>query len=62
MQAFIENHVRQPIVEGLIRRGWKVVRSVDACGEGEDDPVLFDYAAKEGLVFAYPIEAIKPKG
>jgi hypothetical protein len=49
--AFTDNHVRQQIVEGLIRRGWKVVRSVDAFGEAEDDPVLFDYAAKEGLVF-----------
>jgi hypothetical protein len=46
-----DNHVRQPIVEGLIRRGWKVMRSVDAFGEAVDDKILFDYAAKEGLVF-----------
>jgi len=49
--AFTDNHVRQQIVEGLLRGGWKVVRSVDAFGEAEDDDVLFDYAAKEGLVF-----------
>lgn len=49
--AFTDNHVRQPIVEGLLRRGWKVIRSVDAFGEAVDDDVLFDYAAKEGLVF-----------
>lgn len=49
--AFTDNHVRQPIVEGLLRRGWKVVRSVDALGEAVGDDVVFDYAAKEGLVF-----------
>lgn len=49
--AFTDNHVRQQIVEGLLRRGWKVVRSVDAFGEAVDDDILFDYAANEGLVF-----------
>jgi hypothetical protein len=48
--AFTDNHVRQPIVEGLLRRGWKVIRSVDALGEAVEDDVLFDYAAKEGFV------------
>lgn len=49
--AFTDNHVRQPIVEGLLRRGWRVVRSIDAFGEAVDDDILFDYAAREGLVF-----------
>ena len=49
--AFTDNHVRQQIVEGLLRRGWKVVRSVDVFGEAVDDDILFDYAVKEGLVF-----------
>lgn len=49
--AFTDHHVRQPIVEGLLRRGWRVVRSVDALGEGVDDDILFDYAAKTALVF-----------
>jgi hypothetical protein len=49
--VFTDNHVRQPIVEALLRLGWKVVRSVDAFGEGTDDTVLFAYAAKEGLAF-----------
>jgi hypothetical protein len=37
LPAFTDNHVRQPIVEGLRRRGWKVVRSVDVFGEAVDD-------------------------
>jgi hypothetical protein len=49
--AFTDNHVRQQIVEGLLRRGWRVVRSVDAFGQAVDDDILFDYAAREGLVF-----------
>jgi hypothetical protein len=48
--AFTDNHVRQPIVDGLLRRGWKVVRSVDTLGEAVDDDILFDYAAREELV------------
>ena len=38
--VFADNHVRQPIVEALRRRGWKVVRSVDALGEGIPDTIL----------------------
>ena len=49
--VFTDNHVRQPIVEALLHLGWKVVRSVDAFGEGTADNVLFAYAAKEGLAF-----------
>lgn len=41
-----------------MRRGWTVVRSVDALGEGIDDAVLFAYAAKEGLVFVTNDEPI----
>jgi PIN like domain len=56
--VFSDNHVRQPIVDGLLRRGWKVVRSVDTFGEGEDDEPLFAHAAKEGLVFVTSDEKI----
>lgn len=56
--VFTDNHVRQAIVEALRRRGWKVVRSVDALGEGIPDTVLFAYAAKEGLAFVTNDEPI----
>jgi Domain of unknown function (DUF5615) len=45
---FTDNHVRQPIVEGLRRRGWDVVRSIDVFPEATDDEVLFTYAAEHG--------------
>jgi hypothetical protein len=57
--AFADNHVRQQIVEGLLRRGWKVVRSVDTFGEAVDDNILFDYAVKERLVFVTCDEKIQ---
>jgi hypothetical protein len=55
---FTDNHVRQAIVEGLLREGWRVVRSVDALGEGVYDTVVFEYAAKEGLVMVTSDERI----
>jgi hypothetical protein len=48
---FTDNHVRQPIVDGLVRLGWRVVRSVDAFQEAVDDAILFEHAAKEDFVF-----------
>ena len=48
---FTDNHIREPLVDGLRRRGWDVVRSVDVFGEGEEDDVLFAWAAEHGRVF-----------
>lgn len=45
---FTDNHVRQQIVEGLRRRGWDVVRSIDVFPEATDDAILFAYAAEHG--------------
>jgi hypothetical protein len=45
---FTDNHVRQQIVEGLRRRGWDVVRSIDVFHEAADDEILFAYAAEHG--------------
>ncbi len=39
-----------PIVEGLIRRGWDVMRAVDAEREATDDSVHFERAARLGRV------------
>jgi hypothetical protein len=48
---FADNHIRQPLVDGLLRQGWDVVRSVDIFKEGEDDAVLFAWTAEQGRVF-----------
>lgn len=48
---FTDNHVRQPIVNGLVARGWDVVRAIDVFPEGTDDDVLFAYAAGGSRVF-----------
>lgn len=48
---FTDNHVREPIVRALRGRGWTVVRSMDVFPEKTDDQDLFEYAAREGLVF-----------
>lgn len=48
-------------MEGLLRLGWRVERSVDVLGEGIDDEVLFEHAASAGLVIVTndgPIHAI----
>jgi hypothetical protein len=55
---FTDNHVRQPILDGLARLGWRIVRAVDAFREAADDTILFEYAAKEDLVFVTSDKAI----
>lgn len=51
LPLFTDNHVREAIVAALRARGWTVVRSLDVFPEGTDDEVLFEHAAREGLVF-----------
>jgi hypothetical protein len=51
LPLFTDNHVRQPIVDGLRARGWKIVRSIDVFPERTLDDLLFEYAEREGLVF-----------
>jgi predicted nuclease of predicted toxin-antitoxin system len=46
-----DNHVRQPIVEGLKKAGWDVVRAVDRFGQENDDDELLAWAAANGRVF-----------
>jgi predicted nuclease of predicted toxin-antitoxin system len=48
---FTDNHVRQQIIEGLVREGWDVVRAIDVFPEATDDEILFPYAAEQGRVF-----------
>ncbi|PYQ47124.1 MAG: hypothetical protein DMF78_24555 [Acidobacteria bacterium] len=45
-----DNHIRQPIVKGLLSREWDVVRAVDVLGEGNDDEELLKWAAAHGRV------------
>ena len=51
LPLFTDNHVRQPIVDALRARAWKVVRAIDVFPERTPDDVLFAHAADEGLVF-----------
>jgi len=51
LPLFTDNHVRQPIVDALNARGWSIVRSIDVFPERTVDDILFEYAAREGLVF-----------
>lgn len=50
-RVFTDNHVQQPLVDGLRRRGWDVVRAVDVFPERTLDDVLFAHAVKDGRVF-----------
>jgi hypothetical protein len=45
-----DNHVRQPILEGLRRNGWDVVRAIDTFPEGTADEILFAWAAEQNRV------------
>lgn len=47
---FTDNHVRQPIVNALLARGWDVIRAVDVLGESKDDEDLLVWAATHGRV------------
>jgi hypothetical protein len=48
---FTDNHVRQPLIDALVRCGWDVVRAIDVFPERTLDEVLFEYAAREGRAF-----------
>ena len=45
---FTDNHVREPIVTGLRRLGWTVIRAIDTFPEATPDEILFEYAARRG--------------
>lgn len=45
---FTDNHVREPIVAGLRRLGWTVIRAIDTFPEATPDETLFEYAARQG--------------
>ncbi len=51
LPLFIDACVRGTVVEGLLRRGWDAVRTVDVHGEGIEDPPLFASVAELGRVF-----------
>lgn len=44
-------HVDGPLIKGLRRRGWDVVRAVDAFEPTTEDDVLFEKSAELGRVF-----------
>jgi len=48
---FLDACVRGAVAQGLLRRGWDAVRTVDLDGEGAKDPALFEHAALLGRVF-----------
>ena len=48
---FTDAHIQQPIVDGLMRRGWDVERSIDSFPERTKDNILLDYALASGRVF-----------
>jgi len=56
---FTDNHVQQAVVEGLLQRGWNVVRAIDVFPEKTRDEVLLEYAASQGRVFVTNDEPIE---
>jgi hypothetical protein len=48
--VYTDADIHGPIVDGLIDRGWSVVRAVDARPEGTDDLHHFELAASFGRV------------
>ena len=50
LDADIHGPVVEPVVEGLLRAGWDVVRAVDRYPQGTDDLVHFERAARDGRV------------
>ena len=48
--VYTDADVHGPVVDGLIHRGWSVVRAVDAELEGTDDIHHFEAAASLGRV------------
>ena len=53
---YTDADVYGPLVDGLINRGWDVLRAVDALPEGTDDRTHFERAAKDSRVLvAYDV-------
>ncbi len=48
---FVDNQIRQPIVDALRQAGWDVVRAANLFGERNNDEVIFRYVAEQGRVF-----------
>lgn len=49
-RLYADANIHGPVIEGLFRRGWDLVRAVDAHPEGTDDDTHFARAAAEGRV------------
>ncbi len=49
-RLYADANIHGPVVDGLLRRGWDIVRAVDACPEGTDDEIHFARAAAQGRV------------
>lgn len=49
-RLYADANIHGPVIDGLIRHGWDLVRAVDAYPEGTDDDVHFERAAAEGRV------------
>jgi hypothetical protein len=47
---YTDTDIRGPIVDGLRRRGWDVLRGIDAHAEGAADPIHFLAASEAGRV------------
>jgi hypothetical protein len=48
--VYTDADVHGPIVDGLIRRGWDVLRAVDARPEATSDLVHFEHAVSLGRI------------
>ena len=48
---FTDIDVDGPLIKGLIRRGWDVVRAVDVLPGDTVDDVLFEYAVEKKRIF-----------
>lgn len=48
--VYTDADLHGPIVDGLIDRGWDVIRAVDAKPEGTDDVDHFEHAVRLGRV------------
>ena len=49
-RLYTDADIYGPLIDGLIKRGWDVLRAVDAFPEGTDDRTHFETAAKENRV------------
>jgi hypothetical protein len=57
---YTDADVRGPLVEALARRGWDVLRAIDAYPERTRDPIHFERAARDGRVLvSHDIDQLK---